>query len=273
MYRAADTQDRTNERRVLRLPEIENNQEGLEYDRRESFPTKEVEHHEISPRRTCKSRREMNGEYLNLDTRCADINGCVTCAAVANAMEMETFGFSFANSEIVWFWESARRTIKFINMEVEEKIDLLMKFMAGHEAECKELGRCGAVRLSRREAQWLYHSEQKFHHYYVHLVISREYYGTDIGPAGECGLGYVVYKNMRNAELAKALDQISTDQETKSLTAAGKADIVNGIMALGFLYQYVEFRRTNMMEGIMELVTYLETKLKTLDAETARLEA
>jgi hypothetical protein len=273
MYRAVDPLDRTGERRVLRLPEIANRQEGQEYDRRESFPTKEVGHHEILRRRTCKSRREMNGEYLNLGTRCADINGCVTCAAVANAMEMETYGFSFANSEIVWFWEAARRTVEFIHMEVEEKIEHLMKFMAKHQAECRELGRCGAVRLSRREALELFNSELKFHHYYVHLVISPEYYGTDIGPGGECGMGYVVYKNMRNAELAKTLDQIVTDQEMKSLTTAVKADIVNGIMALGFLYQYVEFATTNTMDGIMELVTYLEITLKALDAETARLEA
>eukprot|EP00972_Heterocapsa_arctica_P084678 12471731-Heterocapsa_arctica.AAC.1 len=61
----------------------------------------------------------------------------------------------------------------FPAMEVEEKIDMLAACMAGCKKERRELARCGAVRLTRREAAQLFSTEAKLHQYYVHLVESQ----------------------------------------------------------------------------------------------------
>jgi hypothetical protein len=244
----------------------------MEFDLRAGWPCREVEHHEVSPRRTCRWRAEMTVEGLARDQRCGDLRYCITCAAVQNRIQMLDSHFNFSDSEIVKSWEHLKQhNIRFQLMEVEEKIDRLIGIIALHRTERRQLARLGAARLTRTETMELINGESKLNFHYVHMVESRAQAFPFAGDDGYCGIGYVVYKDFSNTQLAKVLDQISGDDLAGSMNDGNKGSIVLSIMGLGFLYQFEEFHKSDMMEGIMEMVSHLEFKLQVMEERPTQI--
>jgi hypothetical protein len=240
----------------------------VEFDRRAGWPSREVEHHEIAPRRTCRWRKEMTVEGLAKGQRCGDQTYCITCAAVQNRIQMRESQFNFADSEIVKSWEHMKQhNIRYQQYHVEEKIQRLMAVITMNKRERRKLAKYGAARLTRTEAMDLINGKSKLKSHYVHMVESRAQYYSRAGEDGYSGIGYVIYRDFTNTQLAMVMDQITGD-DLYTINDRNKADTVLSIMGLGFLYQFEEFHKSYMMEDIMELVNHLEIKLRVMEERT-----
>eukprot|EP00972_Heterocapsa_arctica_P016618 2452219-Heterocapsa_arctica.AAC.1 len=72
-------------------------------------------------------------------------------------------------------------------------------------------------------------------------------------------MGYLVYEDMGNKAHAMALESCIKEEGAKWLREDKKGDLTECIFALGYVYQT---KSCQALEGIMELVVFLENKLR-----------
>eukprot|EP00972_Heterocapsa_arctica_P013494 1987452-Heterocapsa_arctica.AAC.1 len=74
-------------------------------------------------------------------------------------------------------------------------------------------------------------------------------------------LGYIMFEDLQNKVYARVLDENVKDPEVRRFSVKNKGDIVESIMALGFIWQNTGSCNTELL-GIMELVNHLENQMK-----------
>eukprot|EP00972_Heterocapsa_arctica_P050069 7363113-Heterocapsa_arctica.AAC.1 len=103
--------------------------------------------------------------------------------------------------------------------------------MSGKGVERTKLAKLGASRLTRGKMLHFMHSNEKMQHYYMLMV-------QTMNSVGVYQLGYIMFEDLGNEACMKTLDSIITDANALWLNMKHKGDIVECIMALGFIYQH-----------------------------------
>eukprot|EP00972_Heterocapsa_arctica_P065195 9624948-Heterocapsa_arctica.AAC.1 len=70
-----------------------------------------------------------------------------------------------------------------------------------------------------------------------------------------------MFEDLQNKAYARDLDESVKDPEVRWLSVKNKGDIVESIMALGFIWQNTGSCDTEL-QGIMELVNHMENQMK-----------
>eukprot|EP00972_Heterocapsa_arctica_P088512 13050017-Heterocapsa_arctica.AAC.1 len=133
------------------------------------------------------------------------------------------------------------------------------------KVERKKLSRLGAVRISRKQAIRFVQSRSPTQQVYTLLA------GYSMDGQENC-LGYILYQDLGNKPYAKTLIKCIANEEAKWLKENNKGDLMECILALGYLYQT---GKCDALEGIMDLVVFLENKLAepANEEDTAQVEA
>eukprot|EP00972_Heterocapsa_arctica_P109409 16110451-Heterocapsa_arctica.AAC.1 len=146
---------------------------------------------------------------------------------------------------------------QYTHYTVQKKIDEMSHFIAGMTwEERKELSKMGAVRLSRKEALKFVRGYKSSEFIYSLMMI------TKVGDQDDC-VGYILYEDVGNQLYAVALKEcIAPKHAAMWLGEEKKGDVVECIMALGYIYQTAGYMD---LEGIMDLVVYIENKIRAPD--------
>eukprot|EP00972_Heterocapsa_arctica_P068405 10108067-Heterocapsa_arctica.AAC.1 len=128
---------------------------------------------------------------------------------------------------------------------VEAKIDRMVAIMADKGVERTKLAKLGASRLTRGELLQFMRSLEKTQNYYTLMVQTKN-------PAGAYQLGYIMFEDLGNKAYMNSLDPMLTNVNAQWLNQKHKGDVVECIMALGFMYQH-HGSAIESLEGIMEL--------------------
>eukprot|EP00972_Heterocapsa_arctica_P063610 9387294-Heterocapsa_arctica.AAC.1 len=89
------------------------------------------------------------------------------------------------------------------------------------------------------------HSHEKTKHYHTLMV-------QTMNSTGAYQLGYIMFEDLGNKAYMKSLDSMITDANALWLNMKHKGDVVECIMALGFIYQH-HGSTIKSLEGIMDL--------------------
>eukprot|EP00972_Heterocapsa_arctica_P060532 8930144-Heterocapsa_arctica.AAC.1 len=138
-----------------------------------------------------------------------------------------------------------KANVNFIGWSNDSKINKLAAFMVDKKDERTALSKLGATRRSRNDALRFMHSHEKTQFFYT-LMIQCE------NGSGKYQLGYIMFEDVRNKPYMKALDSMIIDANAMWLNEKNKGDIVECIMALGFIYQHGGSTNKSL-EGIMDL--------------------
>eukprot|EP00972_Heterocapsa_arctica_P113421 16437052-Heterocapsa_arctica.AAC.2 len=120
----------------------------------------------------------------------------------------------------------------------------------------------GAMRMSKKQAIDFLKTNDSLQYIYT-TMIEIKYKGQD-----KC-LGYAMYQQLDRKEYAKTLLNVTTNTEVRWLKTMNRGLVVECILALG---HFEQMGKAKELEGIMELVVYLENKILYKDREEIREE-
>ena len=233
-----------------------------------------VQHTTIPLHRTCASVGTDRLEHFDLATMCRRWHGssgknrCFTCCAyweAKNAGETP----DVENYEIVKFWVDFKATEVYSELSNHGKLLHLAKFIAEKPKERKVLSKLGATRLSRGEAGTVLITNEPCCNYYTLMVRDPDKH-----------VGYIMYRDASNKTYARWLDSVC---RFENMSIVNKGDVVEAIMALGFLWtqsqkagpvatieNYGRATLTTKLDGIMELVKTIEDEVATIEVNIAQ---
>eukprot|EP00972_Heterocapsa_arctica_P000697 101280-Heterocapsa_arctica.AAC.1 len=102
--------------------------------------------------------------------------------------------------------------------------------MAAKSDQRKALSKLGAMRLSRKGALRFLKSKAKVGNYYTLMV-------QTTSSSGATPLGYIMFEDILNKAYARFLDENVDDPAVKYLSTGPKGDIIESILAMGFIWQ------------------------------------
>ncbi len=207
-----------------------------------------VMHHNLAAHRNCT--KNVTGKQNTSDTTNCGGKLCITCKAKMEGCQMMDVVFDIDTSTAIKSFVEMKEQKDFKTTTVQEKIDKLSEGLAQMtQSEKKALASMGALRMSQIQAMEFLKGHTTLE--YIHV--------TQVKVPGQAGgTGYVLYKQLDNADYAKVLVKIANNTYVEPLTMKNKAQVLQCILGMGFVAQAKGCKK---LDGIMDLVVHLENKL------------
>jgi hypothetical protein len=207
-----------------------------------------VMHHNLAVHRNCTNN--MTGKQNMTDTTNCGGKLCITCKARMEGCQMMDVAFDIDTSTAIKSFVEMKEQQDFKTATVQERIDKLSGWLAQMvQSEKKALASMGALRMSQKQAMDFLKGQTSLE--YIHVTLVKV-----PGQAG--GTGYVLYKQLDKPEYAKVLANIANNTYVEHLSVKSKAQVLECILGMGFVAQAKGCKK---LDGIMDLVVYLENKL------------